>query len=939
MQVPYGNISKKAFTGSEATISAAVIEKQQVSSFTRALEGTAPGVSVTNGNGPGSSASIRIRGFGSVNASSSPLYVLDGVPFNGSLNSLSTDEIESITVLKDASAAALYGSRAANGVIMIATKRGSKNRTKISASVRNGFMNRSIPEYDRVNQKEYYELMWEATRNAYVAAGQKPDVAGANASKNLTGPNALVYNAYNVPGDQLVDPVTGKLNPSATLLWDDDWQKELIRSNAPRLDVNFNVSGGGDKNDYFFSMGYVNEDGIAKHSGFNRYNLRAKVNSQMTKWLNGGVNIYGATGETKQLMAEGSYTSNPFYYTRVMGPIYPIWQRDAKGAFITNPETGERVLDWGVPEQMGTRPYASNANLVGTLALDDRSFKSTNATANTFLEAKFLKDFSFKSTLGVDFYNSNGTTFQNSLFGDAANVKGRSTKTNTRNMSYTFNQILSWSKKFNEHSITALAGHENYQFKSNYLSAKRSFFPFPGNSELANAANPESSTSYENLHRIESYFSSANYSYMERYLLSASFRRDASSRFAKDNRWGNFWSVGGGWRISEEDFLKNSTWLNELKYKFSYGEQGNEDLLNTDGSSNYYVWQGLYELGMNNAMFPGAVISTLQNPDITWESNKSLNTGFDFVLFNRLQGSIEYFDRRSVNLLFNVPLPLSTGIGSIASNAGTLKNYGVELQLGYNAVKNDDFDWRIDLNLTRFRNKITALPQSEIISGSKKLMVGKSIYDFWIKDYAGVDPQTGDALFYYDVLDADKKPTGEIKTTPSFAKGSYYYKGSAIPDFNGGLTNSFRYKNFDLSALLTFQVGGKFYNSNYATLMHAGTYGNHWSKDILKRWQKPGDITNVPRLQNKVADQTGVSTRWLFDASYLNIKNISLGYNFSKTLLAPIGVTGLRVYTTVDNAALFTKQKGMDPQRAFSGTSDFNYIPYRTYTFGLNVNL
>ena len=937
IQVPYGTVKKTAFTGSESTVGASSLQKQQVTSITRALEGLVPGLVATNGGGqPGSGSTIRVRGVGSVNANSSPLYVLNGTPYNGSIEALSMDDIETVTVLKDAAAAALFGSRGANGVIMLTTKQGRQGKAAVNATLRTGWMTRGIPEYQRVDEKDYYELMWEATRNRLVnASGQTPTVAGQNATNTLTSGTGLVYNAYNVPGNQLVDPVTGKLNPNASLLWDDNWSEVLFRTGR-RQDFNFNLSGASDKSDYFISMGYLKEDGIAKFTDYNRFTTRVNVNSQVKDWLKAGVNMDGSIAKQRNNGATGTATSNPFYYSRMMGPIYPVYQRTATGAFIPDLTYGGNTLDWGRANQMGLRPYAPNSNLLGSLDLDDSNVKPTSVNANSYLEATFLKDFKFKTTLAATYYDQYLTRFQNSLFGDADNVAGRSTKSNDRQLTVTFNQVLTYSKTLGDHNITALAGHENYYFKQNFLSATRTGFPFPGTSELAPAATAEASTSYENNHRIEGYFLNANYQYKSKYLASASYRRDGTSRFYKDNQWGDFYSFGLGWRLTQEDFLKSSKWIDELKLKASYGQQGNENL------DTYFAWQSLYALGNNNSSFPGATISTLPNLDLVWEKNTNANIGVDFAFFkNRLTGTIEVYNKVSDNLLFDVPLPSSTGINKITSNTGTMRNRGIDLALGYNAIRGDKFDWRIDLNLTHFKNTITKLPQEEIISGTKKLMVGKSIYDFWMKEYAGVNPANGDALYFKDVLDASGRPTGERTTTNNFTQGSFYYAKSALPDLSGGLTNSFRYGNFDLSFLLTFQLGGQFYDGNYASLMHPGTYGTAWSTDILDRWTTPGQVTTVPRLQNAIATQSGVSTRFLYDATFVNLKNVSLGYKMPKAWANSVGITGAKVFASLDNGYLWTKDgvKGMDPQRAITGVSDYTYPIYRTFTLGLNVNL
>ena len=937
IQVPYGTVKKSAFTGAESTVSSADLAKTQMTSVTRALEGRVSGIVATNGGGqPGTNAEVRVRGIGSVNASSDPLYVLDGAVYNGSIVSISTDDIESVTVLKDAAATALYGSRAANGVIMIQTKTGKKGDAIVRANLRTGFMNRAIPQYDQVNQKDYYELMWEATRNRLqYTSGQTPALAGQNASATLTGPNVLVYNAYNVPGAQLVDPVTGKLNPNASLLWDDNWNTALFNTDALRQDYNVSVSGASDKTDYYFSGSYVNEEGITKFTEYDRFTTRLNINTQIKPWLKGGTSLDAAIAYQRNNVASGTATTNPFYYSTMMGPIYPVYERTATGAFVIDPTTGGNKLDWGNPNQMGARPYAPNSNLLGSLDLDDRSNRPVNINNNTYLEASFLNDFKFRTSIATTYYDASSTVFQNSLFGDAQNVAGRSTKRDNRQLTYTFNQVLSYGKKFGDHNVSALAGHENFKFKLNFLEATRTGFPFPGTSELTSAAVAEGSTSYQRDHAIESYFSRVDYDYKSRYYISGSLRTDGSSRFSKNTRWGTFYSVSGAWRASEENFLKSVSWINDLKLRVSYGELGNENL------DTYYAYQALYGLGWNNVGFPGAIVSTLATPELTWETNQTTNIGVDFSLFNnRLQGSVELYDKVSDNLLFDVPLPISTGISYVKRNIGTLSNKGIDVTLGYTAIKKSEFDWRIDLNLTHFKNRFKELSQPEIISGNKKYVVGGGIYDFFMREFVGVDPTTGLGMWKQDVLGTNGLPTGQTTTTTNFTAATQYTVGTAIPDLSGGITNSFRYGNFDLSFLFTFQLGGKFYDSNYAGLMHVGSYGTAWHTDILNRWTTPGQITDVPRVQNAVANQSGASTRFLFDADYLNLKNVTLGYSIPQSFSGKIGLKSAKIFANLDNGYIWHKgRKGMNPQGSFNGNTDYVYPTFRTFSLGLNVNL
>ncbi len=938
VSVPYGTIKKTAFTGSAGTVTAATISKQQVTSVTRVLEGLIPGVQATNGGGsPGSGAAIRLRGIGSVNASSAPLYVVNGVPYDGSISAINSDEIESVDVLKDAAATNLYGSRAANGVIMITTKKGKKGAAAITGSLRQSFQTRGIPEYDRVNSGEYYELFWESYRNSYVyGSGQTFASAGVQASNVLTGTSGLVYNAYNVPGNQLVSSTTGKLNPNAQLLWDESWADALFR-NAQRTNASISISGATDKMDYFVSGGYLNEEGIAKFSGYQRYNFRTTVNVQATDWLKAGINFDGSSDKRDGLFAGGTATSNPFYYSRQMGPIYPVYQKNTTtGANILD-ANGQPVLDFGIPTQMGSRPYAANSNLLGSLALDVRGQKRFNGNVNPYVEVKFLKDFTFKTTLGLNFYEVDQLTYQNSQYGDAVNVSGRATQDFTKQTSLTANQVLSWNKNIKKHSIRALAGHENYDYKSKALSATKTGFAYPGQTALNNAAVVESPPSYsEDVQRIESYFGSVNYTLDNKYLASASLRTDGSSRFAAPVRWGNFYSFGAGWRISQENFMKNVKWIDELKLKASYGEAGNDNIGLFYQYKDYY-----YADGFGNFAPPTRV----SNPDLKWESNAALNYGIEFTMFKRrLQGSIELYDRRSKDLLFLVPLPPALGFsGGVYQNIGQSKNTGIEFQIGYNAIRKKNFDWRIDFNISSFKNVLTELPPAQkvtgIVTGSKKLTEGKSIYDFWLREYAGVDAATGLATYYQDVLGSDGKPNGSRVLTSDITKASFYYVGaSAIPKFQGGLTNSFRYKNFDLSILTTFSYGGYFYDGNYQSIMHSGSAGTHWSSDIKARWQKPGDVTNVPRLQN-ATNQDGASSRFLFDASYLNIKNITLGYNLSASAARKLHLKDLQFFVNVDNAMIFTAKKGGDPQQSFDGTVNAAYPPFRTFTIGTTIKL
>ncbi len=950
VQVPYGTVKKTGFVGSEGTVTAKQIAQQQPVNFTKALDGLVAGVSSSNGGGaPGSSSDLIVRGIGSISNGTGPLYVLNGVVYTGSISALNPDDIESVTILKDAASGALFGSRGANGVVMITTKRGKKGKPQISAKITQGFSNRGIPEYERLNSKQYYEMMWEATKNSLYATGQASGnpitmaQAGQNASQQLTDGSHLVYNAYNVPGDQLVDPTTGKLNSNAKLLWNESWSKALFRT-AQRQNVTTSIAGAGDRSDYLMSFGYLNEEGTMINSGFKRYNMRLSMNAEASNWLKAGLNLDGGVTQNTNVINGGTATSNPFYYSQQMGPIYPIYQHNTTtGAYVIDPVSGQPTLDWGVPSQMGSRPYAANSNLVGTLALDDRHSTNLNLNANAYLDIKLAKHFNLKTTLGVNNYNGYGTTFQNGQYGDAANVKGRTTKSNTRQLTYTLNEVLNWSQSFGKNNFSALVGHENYFFQNDYVSGTKTGFTFPGTIELGQATVEEGSNSFQNNHRIEGYFSRLQYDYNNRYIFSGSYRRDGNSRFSSSARQGDFWSIGAGWRISEESFMKKISWINELKLKADYGSLGNEDI------GTYYAYQINYLGGFANSGYSGYVPDVYgANPKLTWEKQFGTNFGVDFVLFNkRVQGSIDYFERGSDGMLLDVPNTPSTALVTTPGNVANMKNKGVEIQIGCNVIMKKNFDWRVDVNFTAYKNEVTYLPgnfkNKEAINipinGLNKLKVGQGVYDFFIREFAGVDAATGDALYYKDVLDAGGKSTGARTVTTSWSAANRYYVGKPLADWSGGITNTFRFRNYELSILTTYSYGGKFYDGNYEGLMHSGSYGTAWHTDILNAWKKPGDVTNVPRVQNGIADQLGTSSRYLFDRSYINIKNISLTYNLPKATANKLHLVGLSVFGNIDNVALFTAKKGIDPQRNFTGTSDATYPPIRTLTFGLNVNL
>lgn len=943
MVVAYGTAKKSSFTGSAEVIKNDKIEARTVANVSKALDGTVAGLQTTSGGGqPGDGAKLVIRGFGSINANNDPLYVLDGVPYDGDISAINPADIESMSVLKDASASALYGARGANGVVIITTKRGKSGAMNINLKATWGVSSRAFPVYERVNSAEYMELAYEALKNSYIYASGMSEADAiqqtqASFMKELGGEQ---YNPFNIHSSQLIDPSTGKIAANAQLKYEDDWFDEATRECPVRQEYQFSANGGNDRTTYMFSLGYLNEKGLAINTGFKRYSGRVGVESKLKSWLKGALSAQFSTTNQQYMQTGGSGYYNIWYSSTMVAPIYPVYQRDENGNYLN----GEKTFDYG-----DTRAAMSNMNWIAALLEDKRERKSDNLTSRAYFELGdknnealgFLKDFKLTVNLGADYRNMNRLVYQNPNEGNAATVNGSSARTAERMLSFTFNQLLNYNRSFGKHNLDVLAGHEFYSYENLQLYAARQNFPFSGIYELANASTITDGTSYKDTYKIESWLSRLSYNFDDRYYLSASFRTDGSSRFYTDSRWGQFWSVGGAWRLSQEAFMKPAeNWLNNLTLKVSYGVQGNDNLLDSDGYSDYYPWQGLYDMTYPNGNLSGAFLMSLENRKLKWEKNKNLNVGVEASMFNsRLSVSAEFYVKNTSDLLLLRPLPSSSGFSGYYDNIGDMRNTGLDLTVSGDIFRNDRFTWNSSLILSTFKNKITRLSDNgsdQIISGSFIQKVGEPINSFYMPKAEGVDPETGLVQYYVTHTDENGVQTQELTTSYEDATANgRQICGSRIPDFTGSFSNSFRYKNIDLSVLTTFSVGGKVYDTTYASLMNARNMGYSWSKDMLNRWQQPGDVTDVPRIQ---AGRNGqYDDRFLLDASYFTLKNISLGYNLPKRWLKAAGMQGVRIFATGDNLLLVSSKKGMDPQYNFQGTQDYRYAPIRTISFGVDI--
>lgn len=911
------------------------------------MDGLAPGVITTSGGGqPGSTASVQIRGYGSINASSSPLYVVDGVPYDGSITAINPSDIESMSVLKDASAGALYGARGANGVIMITTKRGSKDRTNVSYRGTVGISSRSIAEYDLVNQDQFVELTWEALKNNYqyksgYSEAEAKAMASANMGKNLGGE---IYNPYkNYTWDTVIDPATGKLQSDAKSAWNEKWMDEITEDNAIRTEHVLSISGGNDKTQYLASFGYLYEDGVLKTTHFDRYSGRVNVDHQAKYWLKGGLSAnLSYTESNSQQLSSGSYTSNAWYTAQFMAPIYPMYLKDADGNDLLD-ENGNRQFDYG---EQYKRPKASKFNSLGNLQdnkyednRDNVSFRANIDLGGDDEKMGVLKGLKLSLNIGGDLVNRNLMNYYNMYHGDAASSGGDIKKYNMRHFSYTLNQLLTYNKKIGKHSFDILAGHEFYAFKYNYLMASKTGL-VDGIYDLAPGTTLTGGTSYTDNYRVESFLGRINYNYADRYYLSASYRTDGSSRFHKDHRWGDFWSVGASWRVSEENFMQDVDWLNNLTVKVSYGSQGNDDLL-SGGSSLYYAWQSFYDLTYPNANNSGAVISSLENAAVSWEKKSTLNTGIEASFFkSRLNLSAEYYYTKTTDLLLSYPMAPSTGFSGYSSNVGSMQNQGVEVMLRGTLFANPNFYWDMAVMGSFNKNKVLKLTEeSDEITGTYLIKVGMPIYTYYMAKSAGVDPATGKQLYYaYDEMLDDGTIVGEYITSDyNKAAQSRYYHGSRAPKLSGSISTNFRlFKNIDLSLLTTYSIGGKIYEGTYAGTMNVTYVGDTWNSAALRRWQKPGDVTDVPMVE--IGGSYATTDRFLIDASYFAIKNLTVGYSLPKKYAEKINMSNLRVFFNFDNIALFSHLDGMDPQYNFSGGTDYTYAPIKTMSFGVELN-
>lgn len=923
--VAYGTAKKESFTGSVAVVKGEELEHRKVSNVTKALDGLAPGVQVTSGSGqPGSGTAVAIRGFGSINASSTPLYVVDGIPYDGVISAINPDDIASISILKDASASVLYGARGANGVVLINTKKGNRNETNVELKINVGVSSRAIPRYETVGARDFMEIMYSAFYNQF---GSNAVAQMASGSQRIFGSNEM-YNPYNVPLAQLFT-ADGKVRDDAKLLWDEDWLDEVTDNAALRQEYGASVSGGNEKTQYMFSLGYLNEDGVLKTTNFERYSGRLNVKTQARPWFAAGMGANFARNSTNSSETDGAATSNVFYSAQMMAPIYPVYQRDPETGDYVRDADGRKQFDYGASRPSGQQ---ADFNSIATLYDDKYAQTSYSLSARAHMDFMGISDhwsegMKFQLNFGTDYYNSQSMIYYNPFFGNAESVDGRIRKTNTTSLGYTFNQLFSYNRTFDRHNIDLLLGHEYYAYTESNLSGHKTGLPGSGIYELDAAAVIVGTGSSTDEDRIESVFSRIGYSYDDKYYLSGSWRTDGSSRFARSTRWGNFWSVGASWRMSQEAFMRDISWLNNLTLKFSYGVQGN----NSVGS--YYAYQALYDTGYPNATLPGATINDVANEDLTWESNHNLNIGLEARLLDRIDLSFEFYNRKTTDMLLSYPLATSSGFDGYYRNSGEMRNRGIEFAVTGRIFDRRDFQWSVTWMGSTVSNKVLKLTEDgkDIIGSAQIIREGETLYSYYVARSAGVDPMTGEKMYWA----TDKDGNDYITKSTSVAQTNRVIAGSRIPDLYGSLSTSLRWKNLDFSISTNYSIGGKNYDGVYYEFMSCYYTAEAKHKDMLRAWRKPGDVTDVPKYT--IGETPIVTDDKLVDASYFSIKNITLGYTLPKRWTSKIGFKAARISASVDNLCIFTHLKGMDPQYSLSGGTSYDYAPTRTVSFNLDL--
>ena len=890
----YGVQRKASFTGAASIVGEEAIAKKNDANFVKVLEGSVPGVQMNNSTSmPGVWGSVYIRGRASLNSGTQPLYVIDGMPVNSDTDAMSTSannmvdpmssinpaDIESITVLKDAAATAIYGSRAANGVIVVTTKKGSEGKFNLNLDIKQGFVSMGNNNMDFANAEESMKLFTDGL-TAY---------QGGDWQEN-----------YNY----LADNYFGWDRKTST-----DWMDAITRKGYYQ-DYNLSAQGRNGNTGYYVSLGYLNTDGLIIGSDMERFSGRMNLDSKF-KWATIGVNTsYSySTQNGFSLSTAGSMSSPLTAAISSQTPMDPIY--DSEGNY-------------------------NNINMYNPVALMDEDTGELNENKmqtinlNPYLQVDFGLGIYAKTTLGVNLTDLRQNQYWSALYNpQAMDYNGLGQQNNSRNTVDTWNYVVGWNHKFaDKHEVSVMLGQEMQKKSYFYEYYAKSDFPFAdsGMRDLTTAGTEQGSEYYKKEARLASYFMDAHYSYADKYYLSGSYRRDGSSVFGSNTRWGNFWSVGGKWRISGEDFLNGNNVITNATLRASYGTVGNQDI-------DWYAARGFYGAGYNYNQMPGMIPVSISNQELTWEVSKKFDIGFDFSLWHRLHFTFDFYNEITSDALFQVPLSMTTGMTETYKNIGKIRNHGIEFSVNANILQTKDWTWSAYANLTWNENEVVKLSTDEPIEYTFQIIEeGRPYTQFKMKEYAGVDRETGKPLWYLN-------ETGN-ETTSDYNAAAKRYVGDADPNVLGGFGTNLRWKDIDFGLSFNYRLGGKVYNSGAAFTGFGMAFRTPLEDVALNSWTEENKDAKYPQyIYKDPYNATSTSSRFLYSGDYLRISNLTLGYTLPKKWTTKILIQRLRAYISVDNLYTFTASDfvGYNPETSANGVIAWQYPATRTFIGGIQL--
>lgn len=894
----YGTQKKYSSTSAQTRVGGDKVENVPFASVDQTLQGKVAGLqSITSSGQPGTSQAIRIRGIGSISASAQPLFVVDGVQIeqgnlstygnnSNAISGINPDDIEQIDVLKDAAATSIYGSRGSNGVILITTKRGKagKLQLKASAEVGNNRVATITNSMKPLRSKDWLTLLKEGMQNAG------------------TYTDATITTYLHTYGD------TSNINT--------DWFNLLTRTGTQQQ-YNISASGGDEKNQVFTSLGYFNQDASTIASNLKRYNGRLSIRNSSLKNTVIDFSFSGSFQDQNAPLQGSGYFSNPMLAMYFLRPTQNPFNAD--GSYNTSTASATSFA--------GSLP-----NPLYVLAKNIYNQKTVQAKPVVTVDYSIIKGLKFQTKFGVDYNGIENFTYYNPVMGDGSSVNGRGYAGYERDFLYDWTNQLNYHADFLNKDLTAdfKVGTEAISDRIWYVYGSAYSYSTDKLTDLANASTYSSLGSDHTQYNFSSSFSNAVFSFKKKYSLTGSIRRDGSSRFGSDNKYGTFYSVGGGWNITDEDFMKYVKPISFLKLRSSFGLQGNAEIGNSTAPS-------LQNSGYNYNGVAGTAFETIGNETLTWEQGKQFDIGTEVgFLNNRLNVVFDYYNKNTNKLLYTAPVSLTTGFSSKTANIGGLQNRGIELTINATPIKKRDFSWDISANFTHNKNKITKLPNNnaDIVSGMFRLRVGQDYRSFYTYQWAGVDPSNGNPLWY---TDSSKKATTSTYASTSKA----YLNKSASPKFYGGISNTFTYKNFSLGIDINYNFGNYVYDT-YASYLtdgvYAATYGRYSSN--LRRWTTVGQKTDVPKyVYGSTNKSNSTSSRYIYSGDYIRLRNVELAYNAPKAFLNKARLTSMRLYVRASNLYTWIADKNIpfDPEQGVNSTAAYSFFQNKATTVGLSV--